>query len=148
MKQELRIALYSIKPIYSNKIISGHKTYELRKRVPAKYIDYILIYSSSPISKVVAYAEVKKVHKNTASEIWKNTSKYTCITKRAYDEYFKGCDMAYAIELGVIKKFTRPFAIKDINSGYVAPQSFSYVNQDEFKKIIRRKTEAVLPILK
>ncbi len=137
------IALYSIKPIYSNKIISGNKTYELRKKMPAKKIDYMLIYSSSPVSKVVGYAEVKGVHKNTVSEIWKFTSKYAGITKQAYEEYFKGYGDAYAIELGSIKKFTRPFAINEINPDYVAPQSFSYIDQNEFKRIIRRKTEAV-----
>jgi len=137
------IALYSIKPIYSNKIISGHKTYELRKRMPARRIDYILIYSSSPVSKVVGYAEVKDVHKNSVSEVWKYASKHAGITKQAYEEYFKGCCDAYAIELGSVKKFTRPFNIKEINPGYVAPQSFSYIEQSEFKRIIRRKTEDV-----
>ena len=143
MKRELMIALYSIKPIYSNQIINGTKKYELRKRMPAKKLDYILIYSSSPTSKVIGYAEVKDIYKNTVHQVWKHTSKYAGISKKAYEEYFNGCQNAYAIELGLVKKFVRPFAIEEINQDYVAPQSFAYISHDEFKRVKRRKTKDV-----
>ncbi len=143
MKQELMIALYSIKPIYSDQIISGKKTFELRKRMPANKLDYILIYSSSPISKIVGFAEVHNVHKNSLAATWKQVSRYAGISKKDYLDYFDGCSDAYSIELGVVKKFIRPFEITELNPDRVPPQSFSYVDQNTFKRIIKRKTETV-----
>lgn len=143
MKRELMIALYSIKPIYSNQIINGTKKYELRKRMPAKKLDYILIYSSSPTSKVIGYAEVKGIYKNTVQQVWKRTSKFAGISKKDYEDYFDGCENAYAIELENVKKFVRPFNLVEINEDYMAPQSFAYISHDEFKRIKRRKTEDV-----
>lgn len=137
------IALYSIKPVYSNQIINGKKKYELRKRIPSKKLDYILIYSSSPVSKVIGYAEVKDVYRNTVSQVWEYTSDFAGISRQDYEEYFKGCQDAYAIELGDTKKFVRPFDLVEINEDYVAPQSFSYITNNEFHRLRRRKTEDV-----
>lgn len=137
------IALYSIKPVYSEQIINGSKTFELRKRIPANTLDYILIYSSTPISKVVGFAEIKGVYKNNLDETWKQVSKYAGITKIEYLKYFKGYNSAYSIELGVVKKFLRPFKVTELNPNYVPPQSFRYISRKEFKKVIKRKTEVV-----
>jgi len=137
------IALYSIKPIYSDQIINGNKTFELRKRMPANKLDYILIYSSSPVSKIIGFAEVKDVHKNSLAATWKYVSKNAGISKKDYLEYFNGCKDAYAIELGIVKKFIRPFDITELNPNCVPPQSFSYVDHKEFKRLIKRKTELV-----
>lgn len=143
MKQKSMIALYSIKPVYTDRIISGDKIFELRKRLPAKKLDYIVIYSSSPICKIVGYAEILGVHKNKVSSIWKLVSSSAGIAKKDYMEYFKGCDDAYAFELGKVIRFIRPFELNILKPGLVAPQSFSYVDDCDFKRIIKRKTESV-----
>lgn len=137
------IALYSIKPVYSEQIINGNKKYELRKRVPARSLDYILIYSSSPMSKIVGYATVKKIHKSQVSKIWTLVSKQAGITKKDYMEYFENSSDAYALELGEVKRFVKPFNISELDPDCVPPQSFSYVDKNEFKRIMRRKTELV-----
>ena len=137
------IALYSIKPIYSEQILNGRKTYELRKRIPANDLDYILIYASSPTSRIVGYAEVRKVHKHRIEKMWKLFSKFTGIQKKEYLKYFEGCTYAYAIELGKVNKFLRPVTIDTLNSDCVPPQSFSYVDESDFKRVIKRKTEVV-----
>lgn len=143
MKQESMIALYSIKPVYTDKIISGDKIFELRKRLPTAKLDYIVIYSSSPICKIVGYAEILDVHKNKVSSIWKLVSSSAGIAKKDYLEYFKDCDDAYAFELGEVKRFIRPFELSILKPDLVAPQSFSYVDESDFKRIIKRKTESV-----
>ena len=137
------IALYSIKPFYSDQILDGSKTYELRKRMPTNELDYILIYASSPISKIVGYAEVRKTHKHRISETWKRFSKFTGINKNDYLKYYEGSTYAYAIELGKVNKFLRPFDIEILNPDCVPPQSFSYVDENDFKRVIKRKTEVI-----
>ena len=143
MKRELMIALYSIKPIYSEQIINGNKKYELRKRMPARHLDYILIYSSSPTSKVVGYAVVKKIHKKQVANLWMLVSEHAGITKKDYMAYFKNSSDAYALELGEVKRFVKPFSICEINPNCVPPQSFSYVDNNHFTRLRKRKTELV-----
>jgi len=143
MKRELMIALYSIKPIYSEQIINGNKKYELRKRMPARNLDYILIYSSSPTSKVVGYATVKKIHKKQVANLWMLVSDHAGITKNDYMAYFKDSSDAYALELGEVNRFVKPFNINEIDPACVPPQSFSYVDKNKFSRLKRRKTEIV-----
>ena len=45
--------LMSIKPEYVNKIFDGTKRYEYRKKLCKQRIDKIIVYSSSPIKKIV-----------------------------------------------------------------------------------------------
>ena len=137
------IAFYPIKPMYSERILVGEKKYELRRRLPSRALTYMLIYSTNPVGKVVGYAKVKKVHKNSIYEIWNMVSSCAGITKIAYETYFKGCDEACALELEDIRRFVRPFCVKEISADFMAPQSFCYVDEAVFKRVSRRKTKAV-----
>ncbi|MDT4288837.1 ASCH domain-containing protein [Methylomonas sp. MO1] len=143
MKPTLAIAFYPIKPIYSSRILSGEKKYELRKRLPKNPFDYILIYATSPIGKVVGYAKVKMIHKNTVSDLWEMVSLHAGITKDDYINYFNNSEYAYAIELETVKRFTRPFDPKEINSFFSIPQSFCYISRNDFNRLKRRKGEHV-----
>lgn len=140
MKQDLAIAFYPIKPIYSMKILNGEKLFELRKRIPTNIFDYILIYATSPIGKVVAYAKVKKIHKNNVEDMWKMVSENAGISKDDYMSYFHNSDIAYAIELENVKQFARPFDAKEITNTFSIPQSFCYVSRSDFNRLKRRKT--------
>lgn len=138
------IAFYPIKPIYSEKILSGEKTYELRKKLPNCNIEYILIYSTLPIGKVVGYAKVKAFHKKTVDELWwKIASKFGGIERHDYFNYFSEDKFAYAIELNEVKKFLEPFGVKEINQNFKVPQSFCYVDTNDFNRLKKRKTENV-----
>lgn len=143
MKQNLITVCYPIKPVYSEKIMTGEKRYELRKRLPNNNIDYILIYSTVPIGKIVGYAKVKEVYEKTVSDMWEMVSSSAGISEKDYMEYFNGKDNAYAIELEGIKRFKKPFNVKEINQNFTVPQSFCYVNEDDFKRLKKRKVEYV-----
>ncbi|NOT83284.1 MAG: hypothetical protein HOP02_00580 [Methylococcaceae bacterium] len=137
------IVFYPIKPVYSKKILDGEKIYELRKRLPSKYFDYVLIYSTTPVAKVVAYAKVKAVHRKKTDELWEMVSTFSGINKEDYMSYFDGNDYACAIELEDIKRFKRPFDVKEISLLFKVPQSFCYINRKDFNRLKRRKTESV-----
>ena len=57
----MSIILMSIKPEYVDKIFSGEKKYEYRKRLCKEKIDTIIVYSSSPIQKVVGELKIKQI---------------------------------------------------------------------------------------
>jgi predicted transcriptional regulator len=143
MKRNSIIAFYPIKPIYTEKILSGEKIYELRKRLPSMDIDYVLIYSTSPIAKVVAYAKVKTTHKEQLNDIWEKVSSLAGINEEDYKDYFGNSNYACAIEFEFVRRFIRPFNVKEINPDFKVPQSFCYIHKNDFNRLKRRKTESV-----
>jgi len=55
--------LLSINPQHVDNILKGQKSYEFRKTLCKQKVDKILIYSTSPVMKVVGEAEVETVLK-------------------------------------------------------------------------------------
>ena len=50
--------LLSIKPKFADKIISGEKKFEYRTHIPSRHINSIVIYSTSPIGRIIGEVEV------------------------------------------------------------------------------------------
>lgn len=86
----------------------------------------MIIYSTSPIKKVVTKAKIVKVIALSHRKLWKETSAYSGIQKEFFDDYFKDRKIAYAYMLGKITPFNKSKALKDYGISY-APQSFIYV---------------------
>jgi predicted transcriptional regulator len=137
------IALYPIKPVYTERILSGEKRYELRKRLPKGETKYVLIYATYPVGKVVAYGVVKGFHRDTVKGLWGKVSKEAGIALKDYNEYFKASDEACAIEFDRVYKFKRPFNVREIYESFTVPQSFCYVDKVIFDRLRGRKTVKV-----
>ena len=56
--------ILSIHPRHIEKILSGEKLYEYRKRIPMN-IRYIVVYATTPIKMIVAVIEVESIIKGT-----------------------------------------------------------------------------------
>ena len=117
----------SIKPEYVDKIFSGEKKYEYRKRMCKEQIDTIIVYSSSPIQKVVGELKIKQVLYDKKSIIWTKTNRYGGITKTKYDKYYENCDYAVAYEIEKAILYDKQKDLKDFNVR-TAPQSYIYIN--------------------
>lgn len=118
--------LMSIKPKYSEKIFSGNKKFEFRRKVSKLHVDKIIVYSSSPDKKVIGEVEVIKVVSKPINQLWKLTKKYAGISYDDFEDYFDGCDVAHAYELGKITKYKEPKNLLDFNISF-SPQSYVYV---------------------
>ncbi|MDD2624855.1 MAG: ASCH domain-containing protein [Candidatus Riflebacteria bacterium] len=125
----MKAILLSIKPEYVEKILDGTKKFEYRKRLAKAKSSTILIYSTSPVMKVVGKAEITGTVSDNPSALWEKTKDNAGITKRKYGEYFQGCKSAYAYKLGQIEVFDVPKSLSDFNIS-LAPQSFTYVDLD------------------
>ena len=122
----MSIILMSIKPEYVDKIFSGSKKYEYRKRMCKEKIDTIIVYSSSPIQKVVGELKIKQVLYDKKSIIWDKTNRYGGITKTKYDKYYENCDYAVAYEIEKTILYDKQNDLKDFNVK-MAPQSYVYI---------------------
>ena len=96
--------LMSIKPKYVEKILSGEKKYEYRKTLLKKDVESILVYSTSPVKKVVCEIKLLEVVKGTLEYVYNKTNKESGITLEEFNNYFKNKSIAYAYKLGSIKK--------------------------------------------
>jgi predicted transcriptional regulator len=95
-----RDVLMSIRPEYAEAILSGKKTFELRRRRPSFAVgSRVVVYSSSPDQRLLGTFEAGSVHEASPDEIWQMVSKRAGIDRDAFDAYFSGCENAYAIEV-------------------------------------------------
>ncbi len=119
--------LLPIKPEYADKILKQKKLYEYRKTICKRKIDKIIIYSTSPIKKVIAEVEVKGIISNSPSQLWNETKDYSGISKIKYMKYFKNKNTAFAYILGDVIIYDNPKTLKDLGINYY-PQSYVYIN--------------------
>jgi predicted transcriptional regulator len=122
----LRTILLSVNPEYSNKIITGIKKYEYRKRIAQESINAILIYSTAPDMKVIGKVEVLNIISGSPTKIGELTKANAGISRKKYREYFKGVKTAYAYKLGNVEPFIPSKSLADFNIK-TAPQSFVYI---------------------
>lgn len=125
-----RDVVFSIKPEYSRKIVSGEKTIELRRRFPMSVPPgtTALIYETSPTRALSGIAEIGDVHRRSPEEIWKSFGDQACIARKDFDAYFTGVDRAFAIELRHARSLPRPLLLSELRDrfSFEPPQSFLY----------------------
>ena len=119
--------LMSIKPEYVDKLFSKEKKYEYRKRKCKNKIDKIIVYSSSPVKKVVGELIVKQVLYDKKNIIWNKTNMYGGISKDKFYKYYENSNYAVAYEIEKVILYDKSKSLKDygINN---APQSYVYIN--------------------
>ncbi len=120
--------LMPINPEYVDEILAGRKKYEYRKiKAKRNNIDKMIIYSTSPIMKVVAEVDIKEILEEHPEKLWEMTKNESGISKDFYNKYYKNRDTAIAYKLGTIKIYDKPKNLDDIGINYV-PQSFVYLD--------------------
>lgn len=72
--------ILSIHPSHIEKILSGEKRYEYRKRIPTD-IRHIVVYATAPIKMIVALIEIDSILKGTPESVWKKTKKHAGVSK-------------------------------------------------------------------
>ena len=123
--------IMSIRPTFCKLIFDGQKVYEYRKRVFKRTdIDKVYIYASKPISSIVGYFTIKRIICDSPSIVWDMTHKQGGITKKLFNDYFKGHKLAHAIEIDEVVKLDTPIDPKEVIKNFTAPQNYMYVEYD------------------
>lgn len=122
------LALLSIKPVHAENIFAGRKTFEYRRKIFARTdIQTVLVYCTKPVGKLIGEFDIDDVLRATPANLWRQTSQGSGISKEYFHSYFAGCDLAYALKIGKVRRFTTyvdPHALID---DFSPPQSFMYV---------------------
>lgn len=120
--------LLSIKPEFAEKILSGEKQFEFRKKIfKNKSVKTVVIYATMPIGKVIGEFEIDEIIENEPKLLWVQTKKNSGITKSFFDDYFKEKKTAFAICVGRITRYEKALSLSCLGDGIVAPQSYRYL---------------------
>ena len=125
---ESKTIILSIHPNHIDKILSGEKRYEYRKRIPQD-INYLIVYATAPTKKVVALIEVDMVMKDTPHNIWDVTQNESGVSYEFFMNYFSEATTAYAIKFRSVYKLPTPLDISIIDGVKCAPQAYMYLNE-------------------
>lgn len=123
-------AILSIKPRFIEEIVAGNKRFEFRKSVFKQPVEKVYVYASAPICRIIGEFQPVDVITGAPGDVWKETNKYSGITKKFFDEYYRGRKTAFAI---VIQNFVNYEHPVNLPKGLRAPQNYCYVESIEQK---------------
>lgn len=132
-----RAVLLSIKPKYADLILAGTKRVELRRSWPSNDIGVLVLYSSSPIQKLVGVAYVDHVNETDVAGLWdlaRNNG--GGVTRDELVEYFIGKKTAYGIMIRETKTAQCAVDPKEIFPDFSPPQSYLYLSPSDFQKVM------------
>ena len=129
----MQTIIMSIKPQYWNKIASGKKTVEFRKRVwkdhtlPTK----VIVYATQPIGKIVGEFITDNIISDRCPKLWSQTKDLGGISSYEYFDYFVESEIAHAIAIKNVKIYPNAESIRGFTHNQInrAPQSWQYFNQ-------------------
>lgn len=125
--------LLPIKDKYSQDILSEKKKFELRRNIPKQVVEKIVIYSTSPVKKVVGEAWVKTIHELPLSKLWDLTKESNSVSEEEFYSYYKGKKKGFAYEISKVRKFKNKKSLSEYNINYV-PQGFVYLKYENDRK--------------
>ena len=125
--------ILSIKPEFVEEIFSGRKKYEYRKKIFTKDVSSVIVYSTIPVGKFVGEFTIEKIVSGDPAFIWEKTKNHSGVKKEFYDEYFRGRENGYALKISSVKVYKNPIDPFRMIKSFVAPQSFKYITEEEFK---------------
>lgn len=119
--------LLSIKPQFANKIFEGEKKFEFRRTLfKNPEVNKVVVYSSSPVQKVIGEFEISIILSEEVNSLWEKTKEFSGIDKKFYLNYFKGKSTAHAIGIKKATLYDTAYNIKE-KYGVSPPQSFLYL---------------------
>jgi len=137
--------LISLKPNYADLVFSGLKTAELRRRISAHIENRdVFVYVSSPMMKLRGGFRVGQVWSGTPEEVWSTVSTLAGVSRRVFDDYYEGINVAFALEIINVWEYERPLSLETLRArfpGFVVPQSYRYAKPNECRSFrnLRRK---------
>jgi len=121
----LATIILPIHPKHVKNIINKTKLLELRKSFPKQTIDTILVYETSPTSKVVAVLSVEQLIMEK-EEFYKKYKNVIGVTKEDFFYYYKKQDSCYAYNILDVSPLSVHLPLS--NYGFTAaPQNFFYI---------------------
>ena len=126
--------LLSVKPKFANRILSGGKTVEVRRRFSRRWIGHkVAIYASGPQQAVVGEAKIGIVDCSSPEIIWSRYGRELGCELGEFLSYCGDRDAVTAVGLCSVVKFDPPLKRSSLKSIYGSdmrpPQSYFLLNE-------------------
>ena len=145
MKVLTNPVIFSLKPYYAKLVFEGIKKIELRRRISAIEEQNVLIYVSSPEKTLRGGFRVGHIWKGSPQEIWDKVFNLARITKKDFDAYYEGSNIAYALEIVDVWEYKNPASLAILRRrfpNFVVPQSWRYITCNEHNSFQRMKRKS------
>jgi len=120
--------LLSIKPEFVEKIFTGEKKYEYRRSIfKQPDIESVIIYCTKPVGKVVGEITIDSIINLKIDDLWEKTKLNSGLSYDFYKEYFHDKEKGYAIKIGKLIPYEKPFLLSELGENLHPPQSFRYI---------------------
>ncbi len=131
-----RAILLSVKPRFAEQILSGAKRVEFRRVWAAEPVGLAVIYSSSPVQKIVGMVDVQGAVAASPIKLWtKCLALGPGLPRKDLLEYFNGKDEAYGVLLGEVRLPSKPISPKSLFKNFRPPQSYRYLSTAELSRV-------------
>jgi predicted transcriptional regulator len=89
-----------LKPEYCEKIKSGNKKFEFRKKIFKRQddIESVYIYATSPVKKIVGLFTFETILKDSPENLWERCKTSAGIERETFLNYFEGKNEGFAIK--------------------------------------------------
>lgn len=134
--------MISVKPVFVDRMLSGSKTVELRRRkLSVTPGTRVWIYKTAPSGVVAACAEIERVESGSPAELWRSHCSNLGISVAAFYRYLNGRNTAYAVVLKNIQPVRQLTlnALRNKSENFHPPQFFRriYAGQPELRALRR-----------
>ncbi|PYI91160.1 MAG: hypothetical protein DME97_14510 [Verrucomicrobia bacterium] len=101
--------LFSIRPEFGEMIMRGSKTVEIRRRFSKAWKGQrAVFYAGEPTGALLGQADIVGVHEGSPKNIWKRFSGRIGCGLDYYNDYVRGCESVFAIELNCVSPLMEP----------------------------------------
>ena len=120
-------AILSIKPKYAERILSGEKGYEYRKRIfRSEDVSRVVMYATQPVSRLVGEFGIEQILRDEPDKLWKRTSDAAGLSRAQFYSYFESRSTGVAIAISQVQRFSPPVDPWNAIEDFHPPQSFRY----------------------
>jgi predicted transcriptional regulator len=130
-----RRILMSIKPKYTEKILKGEKTIEIRKKFNPDYVGRrVMLYSSSPCCAVSGEATISQVVSDHPINIWSKFNNRIGCTESEFFDYTSSYPKINAVGLKDVEIYENPLSLSSLcnyaDSELRPPQSYMQIARE------------------
>lgn len=127
------VAMIALHPTYWDMYRDGSKIWELRKITHSpRGVDGLVIYVTAPVSLIVGEVDLVRCHSAYVDDLWDIVKDGCGITRKQYDRYYQGHDMARAYRLGNVWEYSPSLDTHSV------PQGYRYLLPGEYDGMLAR----------
>lgn len=127
----MKTGILSIKPEFADRIFTGTKKYEFRRKAPRADAAFrLLIYATAPRRALVGEIVVDEIVTDTPKRLWTRTRDAAGIDEARFLEYFHGLEKANALKISHAQAYDESVNLSELKAlpgGFFAPQFLAWL---------------------